>query len=225
MKKVICAVCLFLILVLSGCTLNLPEVSVTAGYEYEYRTTVPSETEQTTEALLQEEETTAEAVTEESTVMPEITTVSAVEPGTTQVSSPPASGDAAETTEPVSVSPEMNLSISMPDKNGTMVTDKSADNKFIKLISEGRKIKSDMLVAVFAVPESGQNYVFEFTDSTKRTADTLRRVYLIDSSGKVTGVAAANGSEKENLSSAENWFCMNVLIKGVIFPAIADELK
>lgn len=223
MKKVICTVCLIFMLVAGGCTVNLPEVGVSSEYEYEYRTTAPVNQEQTTQ-IPQQEETTAESVSDESTAVNEITTAPVIEPETTQVSSQP-SEPGSETTEAVSIPAEMELSISMPDKNGTMVTEKFSDNKFIKLISEERGIDSDLLVAVFAVPESGQNYVFEFTSSTKRTADALRRVYLIDADGAVTGVAASKGAEKENLSAVENWFCMNVLIKGVIFPAIANDLK
>ena len=69
--------------------------------------------------------------------------------------------------------------------------------------------------------------IFEFSASgtENRTADNIRRVYLIDSSGKITYVSAASSSEAENVSVVENWFNMNVLIKGMIFPAIEDQLK
>ncbi len=121
-------------------------------------------------------------------------------------------------------SEEITLDISMPEKNGTMVTDKDSDNKYIKIVNEERGVYSALLVAVFSVPESGQNYVFEYKNENDRTAEDIRRVYLIDADGNITGVAAVAASEKENISSVENWFCMNVLIKGVIYPAIVDDI-
>lgn len=120
---------------------------------------------------------------------------------------------------------EVDLSISMPVKNGTMLTDSSADNKFIMIVNKKRNIEPDLLAAVFSVPESGQNYVFEFYDEDGRTVDDIRRVYLIDSDGDIVSVSAVLSSEKENISSVENWFSMNVLIKEIIYPAVKDEIK
>lgn len=118
----------------------------------------------------------------------------------------------------------VDLSISMPQKNGTMKTDVSPDNKFISAVHNKRKINKALLAAVFSVPESGQNYVFEFKNVNHRRAKDLRRVYLLDQDLNIVSVAAALDNEKERISSIENWFSMNVLIKEVIFPAIEDEL-
>lgn len=120
---------------------------------------------------------------------------------------------------------QVDLSIEMPEQNGTMQTDSSSDNKFIAIVKNERKIKTDLLVAVFSLPDTGQNYVFEFRDEKGRSADDIRRVYLIDKKGNITSVAAADAKEKENISSIENWFCMNVLIKEVIYPAIEGSIK
>lgn len=120
---------------------------------------------------------------------------------------------------------EVDLSISMPEKNGIMVTDSSDGNEYIKIVYRERDIDPALLVAVFSVPESGQNYVIEFYDEEGRTVDDIRRVYLIDSDGDIVSVSAVLSSEKENISSVENWFSMNVLIKEIIYPAVKDEIE
>ena len=130
-----------------------------------------------------------------------------------------------EDTTAVQTMTEIDLGITMPEKNGTMVVDISSSNKFIKIIKNKKDIDTSLLAAVYSVPDSGQNYVFEFYDEEGREADDIRRVYLIDTNGKITGVAAVNSSEKENISAVENWFCMNVLIKELVYPAVSKELK
>ncbi len=67
--------------------------------------------------------------------------------------------------------------------------------------------------------------MFEFTGEKARAAGDLRRVYLLAADGTVNSVAAANSAERENISATENWFCMNVLIKGMVFPAVQEELQ
>ena len=96
---------------------------------------------------------------------------------------------------------------------------------FIRAVSEKRGLNVNVLATVYAVPESGQNYVFEFKDASSRTADDLRRVYLLSADGAIKSVAAADNAERENVSPTENWFCMNVLVKKMIFPEIQDLLK
>lgn len=130
-----------------------------------------------------------------------------------------------EKTTSVQTMTEVELSISMPEKNGTMVVETSSSNKFIGIVADKKNIDTDLLIAVFAVPESGQNYVFEFYDENGRGVDDIRRVYLIDEKGKISGIAAVKSSERENISSIENWFCMNVLIKELVYPAISEDLK
>ncbi len=119
-------------------------------------------------------------------------------------------------------SDEIELSISMPDKNGTMVTDKNSENEFIRIVNKEKGIAAELLVAVYSVPESGQNYVFEFYDENDFSSENIRRVYLIDMSGNITSVTATESSERENISPVENWFCMNVLIKEIIYPAVSE---
>ncbi len=165
------------------------------------------------------------------------TTAAATEPETeTAATQPSAENSTIQTSEAVqstekasesstAASKDVDLSIVLPSANGDMEVDTSPGNKFIAIVNNERQIDTSYLAAVYSVPDSGQNYVFEFSSSTGRTADDLRRVYLIDTNGKITGVAAKNASEKENVSSVENWFCMNVLIKKLVFPAVENELQ
>lgn len=129
--------------------------------------------------------------------------------------------------QPVSEAPEIvskvDLSIAMPDANGKMQVDNSAENRFIAKVSKERGIDASLLAAVYSVPESGQNYVFEFTSASGRDVQNIRRVFLLDAAANITSVAAVNTSEREGISSTENWFCMNVLIKKVVFPAISGQ--
>ena len=118
----------------------------------------------------------------------------------------------------------LDLHVELPDANGTMVVSTAKTNPYIQLVSSQRGIETDKLVAVYTVPQTGQNYVFEF-NGAGRTVDDIRRVYLIDADSNIVSVAAADDSEKEKISATENWFCMNVLIKKMIFPKIEGEIN
>ncbi len=215
MKRIAPIIIFVLVLSLTACRLELPEVT-TENYTDEASAEL---TENQTDISM---ETTAHYSVEEST-SEEHTSIVADPHLTTETTT--RSQSEVQTTEFYEVPSDFEDVISMPEKNGTMVTDKSPDNKFIKIVCKERKIDAELLVAVYSVPESGQNYVFEFRNETDREDDELRRVYLINEKGKITSVAAADGKEKENISSIENWFSMNVLIKEVIFPAIEKDLR
>ncbi len=226
-------VLLLTVLLLCGCKADVPELT-TVRYDYIYRTTENEEatsekiseeiTEETTEEL-----SSSDVLTTIISIVQESTTVK-TEAENTTAEEPASVKDENQTKEEESASVptssgEIDLSISMPEKNGTMVVDTSPDNKFITIVCTDRGIDVSLLAAVYAVPESGQNYVFEFESGKTRSVDSLRRVYLIDSNGSITGVAATESSEKENVSSVENWFCMNVLIKELIYPSVEKEIK
>ena len=118
----------------------------------------------------------------------------------------------------------LDLHVELPDANGTMVVSAEKTNPYIRLVNNQRGIETDKLVAVYTVPQTGQNYVFEF-NGAGRSADDIRRVYLIDADSNIVSVAAADDSEKEKISATENWFCMNVLIKKMIFPKFDGEIN
>ena len=239
---------MILVFALVACNAASHTANETTTYNYIYtptETTIPATYE---EATLGEEETTLyseelesytqmqeESTAQETTTFiaetthPVQTTAPAPEttiPAETTMPAETTTQSAAETTTTASVS-DFTLNMSVPDANGTMEVDLSEDNKYTQIVVSQRGIDVSLLVAVYSVPESGQNYVFEFSaaGTENRTAENIRRVYLIDSSGKITYVSAASSSEAENVSTVENWFNMNVLIKGLIFPAIEDKLK
>lgn len=243
MRKAFVAIIIFAVLLLVGCVVSVPENELTTAEPDGSAVLNSSESEmqsvtEQTEAASSEvvtleltdvsenssaelSDVSSDVVTEESSVAlthEQMTEIESVTENTTM--------SAVKETEEQTVPgiDEITLDISMPEKNGTMMTDCDKDNKYIKIVCKKRGIDSGLLVAVFSVPESGQNYVFEYKDEDGRTADDIRRVYLIDSNGKITGVAAVSASEKENISAVENWFCMNVLIKEVIYPAIKDKI-
>lgn len=226
MKK--CIISLLFISFLCGGCAALPSVNKDPSYEYNYRdasqtdddsSTVESTTEDDIDSTV---ESTEENCSTENLQVENNSSVNSSEVktedngnGNIETSTSKSENTTAE---------EVELNISMPEKNGTMVTDASADNKFIEIVNSEKKIDKSLLVAVYAVPESGQNYVFEFYNAKGRTADDIRRVYLIDKNGKITGVAATDSSERVGIGSMENWFSMNVLIKEVIYPAIKDNI-
>ena len=72
----------------------------------------------------------------------------------------------------------------IPDANGENYLSDSADNEFIKLISQKFGVDSKSLVAIYSVPDSGTNYVLQFKKSLigstyKKSPDNLERVYHI----------------------------------------------
>lgn len=119
----------------------------------------------------------------------------------------------------------VTLPIELPAANGTMEVSLDPQNTFIRRISESRGIDVSRLAAVYSIPPSGQNYVFEFVGAGDRSAASLRRVYLLTDDLQVKSVAASNAAEREHISLTENWFCMNVLIKGVIFPSVEGKMQ
>lgn len=226
MKKAVCLVVWIVFVFLCGCSWQLPDVN-DPSYKYLYQetetvgeaavqvtsseaeesdtvVTVPSNPETTVPVY---EENSTEGYTQE--VPDEQDTTIAYEPST----------EATETTTRVS------LDISMPEKNGAMYTDSSSQNRFIEIVNKEKGIDKRLLVAVYSMPDTGQNYVFEFYTEKERTADQLRRVYLIDSSGSIVSVSATDSSERVGMGTIENWFSMNVLIKELIFPAISESIN
>ncbi len=72
----------------------------------------------------------------------------------------------------------------IPDANGENYLSDSANNEFIKLVSQKFGVDSKSLVAIYSVPDSGTNYVLQFKKSLigstyKKSPDNLERVYHI----------------------------------------------
>ena len=221
-------------LALCGCSFFVPELELDASdtvSDYTYYTSPPYTAAPTSEytsadAVVPGTDVTSSvpATGAAVTTYPYTQTTAALHPTETTVLVPQSTA-APTTGVPTTAEGEIDLSIRLPDANGTMEVSLDPSNKFIKAVHDARGIDNSLLAAVYSVPESGQNYVFEFSSAGKRTADDLRRVYLLTADGAVASVAAARNAERENLSSTENWFCMNVLIKGMVFKAVEDRLS
>jgi cobalamin biosynthesis Mg chelatase CobN len=207
-----------------------PALSDYGEYSYSYSsdTTAETQTEGTTAA-----QTTTEVQTEVITVIvtsavQQSTSQKKVQPSkaettTVKASSGTTSVQNANGNKSTESATSVDLSIEMPSSNGQMTVDTSPNNKFTQIVHKDRQIDTGYLIAVYSLPDTGQNYVLEFTSTTDFTADTLRRVFLIGTNGKISSVAAKSSSERENVSSMENWFCMNVLIKKMLLPAIQNQ--
>ncbi len=110
--------------------------------------------------------------------------------------------------------------------NGQNVLSDHIDNKYIKQISTSYGVDSDLLVAVYSEPDTGNNFVLEFngkkdSDGTVvKSPDTLAKVYQIDKNG---GVKIATGQQTGNVgvSYAEGLFCVS-MIKTVVMEQYPD---
>ena len=107
-------------------------------------------------------------------------------------------------------------------KNGDNILSDHHNNKYIKLVSEKFNVDKELLVAIYAEPDKGNNFVLEF--SGKRDSDgnvikspeTLTKVYAID---KDKNIAVATGKTTGNIgvSYAEGTLCFN-MIKTIVMP-------
>lgn len=107
-------------------------------------------------------------------------------------------------------------------KNGDNILSDHHNNKYIKLVAEKYNVDKDLLVAIYAEPDKGNNFVLEF--SGKRDEDgnvikspgTLTKVYAID---KNKNIAVATGKATGNIgvSYAEGTLCFN-MIKAIVMP-------
>lgn len=111
----------------------------------------------------------------------------------------------------------------LPEKTGDNLISDDPNNEFIKLIAEKYKINPEALVAIYAVPDKGNNFVLEF-DKTKsgysRSPDDLKKLYRIDLEKNVN-IATKSGIGCVGCSTAESILMFN-LIKTVIMPEFPD---
>lgn len=107
-------------------------------------------------------------------------------------------------------------------KNGENQLSDHHNNKYIKLVSEKYNVDKDLLVAIYSEPDTGNNFVLEFSGKTNedgnviKSPDTLVKVYAID---KKQNVCIATGKTTGNVgvSYAEGMLCFN-MIKSVVMP-------
>ena len=107
-------------------------------------------------------------------------------------------------------------------KNGDNVLSDHHNNKYIKLVAEKFNVDKDLLVAIYSEPDTGNNFVLEFSGKRDedgniiKSPDTLSKVYAID---KKKNIAVATGKTTGNIgvSYAEGTLCFN-MIKTIVMP-------
>ncbi len=111
-------------------------------------------------------------------------------------------------------------------KNGDNMLSDYHDNQYIKLVSGEYGVDTDLLVAIYSVPDTGNNFVLEF-DGTKDSAgnivkspDTLTKVYQIDSNRNIK-VATSSGVGNVDVSYAEGLLCFN-MVKTIVMEQYPD---
>ncbi len=132
-----------------------------------------------------------------------------------------AGSDNKKTTKNVAVENYEKLS-----KNGDNRLSDHYDNEYIKLVEGEYGVDTDLLVAIYSVPDTGTNFVLEF-DGTKDSAgnyvkspDTLKKVYQIDLERNIS-VATSNGVGNVGVSYAEGIFCFN-MVKTLVMEQYPD---
>ena len=240
MKRIFFILPLALLLLSAASCATAKESLPTEEYSYYYNENETTAPPVTLPPASSAAPTTLPPVSEASTAMPPVSEVPTTLPPVSEVPTTlsPATVPTTETPVPSSAVPtssagefstdengNIDLHVELPDANGTMVVSTEKSNAYIRIVSEQRGLNTNLLIAVYTVPQTWQNYVVEFKNAESRTADGIRRVYLIDQNDKIVSVAAAADAEKENCSTTENWFCMNVLIKKMIFPKIEPEIQ
>lgn len=109
------------------------------------------------------------------------------------------------------------------DKTGENLISQDADNEFIALISQKYKIDSRALVAIYAVPDKGNNFVLQFKkrgDSYSRSTKDLEKVYQVDIDKNIC-IATKTGLGASGVSTAES-IIVFAMVKGVIMPQHPD---
>lgn len=100
------------------------------------------------------------------------------------------------------------------------------ENKYIKKVSGKYNIDTDLLVAIYSEPNTGNNFVLQFKDkrdaegNVVKSPDNLEKVYHIDKKGNIT---IATGTEKGNVgvSYGEGMMVFN-MIKTIVMKQYPD---
>lgn len=90
------------------------------------------------------------------------------------------------------------------------------DNKYIKQVSSDYGVDTELLVAIYSVPDTGNNFVLQFTGDRNsdgnviKSPDTLDKVYQIDEKGNVS-IATGKQTGNVGVSYAEGMLCFNMV--------------
>ena len=111
-------------------------------------------------------------------------------------------------------------------KTGENQISASHDNEFIKLIVEEKGVNAERLVAIYAVPDLGNNFVLEFdnkrNDNGKiiRSPKTLKKIYHINKERNIT-VATGKPTGNEGVDYGTSLMTY-YLITDVVMPEYPD---
>jgi flagellar basal body-associated protein FliL len=94
------------------------------------------------------------------------------------------------------------------------------ENEFIQLVSDKYGVDTDLLVAVYSVPDTGTNFVLQFNGDKNlkgeyiKSPDTLEVVYQIDLEKNIK-VATGKPTGNEGVSYAESVMCV-AMVKTIV---------
>lgn len=111
-------------------------------------------------------------------------------------------------------------------KTGDNMISDSPDNEFIKLVVDKKGVDAECLVAIYAVPDLGNNFVLEFSDKRDdngnviRSPKTLKRIYHINKERNIT-VATGKPTGNEGVDYGTSLMTY-YLVTDVVMPEFPD---
>ncbi len=111
-------------------------------------------------------------------------------------------------------------------KTGDNQISDSPDNEFIKLVVTEKGVDAQRLVAIYAVPDLGNNFVLEFDDKRDengniiRSPKTLKKIYHINKDRKIT-VATGKPTGNEGVDYGTSLMTY-YLVTDVVMPEFPD---
>lgn len=111
-------------------------------------------------------------------------------------------------------------------KTGDNMISASPDNEFVKLIVDKKGVDAEYLVAIYAVPDLGNNFVLEFDDKRDdngnviRSPKTLKRIYHINKERNIT-VATGKPTGNEGVDYGTSLMTY-YLVTDVVMPEFPD---
>ncbi len=111
-------------------------------------------------------------------------------------------------------------------KTGDNQISDSPDNEFIKLVVDEKGANAERLVAIYAIPDLGNNFVLEFDNKRDdngeiiRSPKTLKRIYHIDKERNIT-VATGKPTGNEGVDYGTSLMTY-YLVTDVVMPEFPD---
>ena len=109
---------------------------------------------------------------------------------------------------------------------GTILLGTNSDNEFIKLVVTEKGADAEKLVAIYAVPDLGNNFVLEFDNKRDdngeiiRSPKTLKRIYHINKERNIT-VATGKPTGNEGVDYGTSLMTY-YLVTDVVMPEFPD---